>query len=334
MVGAFALEVNAIMPEKQAPSPEPQAPPPAQAPPTHNIMAGDQPARPQTETPSGPEGVDLIAQALGEIEPAPETLEKAPPAPEPTAWDAKRWEGFGQSIASALAHGKDKPALPDGVKAEDAPATMRPLLETLGYVKAEGVEPAPSEAAPVAAIAQADIAAIATEIAEDDQDTYEDALADAATAEERVEVRKESTVRMIDIGLAALRDAGIELPEESGPLYAALDKLFGRKVPREELGRRQAARFAAEAILIAQRQPGATPVDLEGEKAKAVTEAREKWETDLAAYAERKNGQDRIERGDLATAANVGSVGGGMEDLPPGAPTIRRGLELIESQGG
>jgi len=321
------------MPEKAAPSPEPQVAPPAPAAPVtlEKVESQEQPARP-LDAPEEETGVALIAKALAESGDIPATEEKAPPAPEPTAWDAKRWEGFGQSIASALAHGKEKPALPDGVKAEDAPATMRPLLETLGYVKAEGAE-APVEAAATAAIDQADIPAIATEILGDEDDTFTDALADAATPEERAEARKESAGRMIDLGIAALRDAGIELPEEPDALYDTLDGLFGHKVSREELGRRQAARFAAEAILVARAHRDGTAVDLEAEKAKAVTAAREKWVADLTAYAEKKNGQDRIERGDLATAANVGAVGGGMEDLPPGLPTIRRALELAENQG-
>ena len=273
-----------------------------------------------TAQPTGQEGGDKPPSDADrfDLSPSPEGQQQAgteQPAsgtgPQPAAWDAGKWEGFGQSVVSAATHGKQKPALPDGVKAEDAPADLRPLLKAMGYIaEAEGQKPAEDKAAPIAA---ADITAQADELFEDERDLYESdresKLEEAATAEERQEARQtarqESVQRLINVGLGALTGAGFDLPEDAAGLYKALDTIFGRRVPREELTQRAAARFAAECRLTADRKVKGGP-DVEAAVKKARAEERAAIEKYLTDVAERQNGKERIERGDLVTAAGAG----------------------------
>lgn len=208
--------------------------------------------------------------------------ETEPTATGPTEWDAAKWTSFGQSVVSALSYGKSKPALPDGVKAEDAPADLRPLLETLGYVaKAEGEKPgeAAREAAPSDdGLRQARVMRILADNEPAYQDALQDALAEADTVEERKAARKQVEAaqahaiirRGLDL-LVATGHSNVVKASGQGDVDQ-LEKIPGLLIPAEgmEDSRTAAADFLESVQTYVRSRPrdGVSEAALEAERAK------------------------------------------------------------------
>lgn len=282
---------------------------------------------PSDPTPTGTEDGEKTAEALAaerfDLTPGPDgqdTPTATGEKPEPEKAGEVNWEQVLHRASSAFNNEKALPALP--VAWDQVPERLQSALLGFGYKPAaEGEKP--KETAPTA-IPVSDITALADDLWEGERDVYEaereTALEEATTAEERetarTGTRQESARRLLALGTLALEEAGFDLPEDSTGLYKALDRIFGHPVPRGDLGQRAAARFAAEARLIAQRKKSGG-VDLEAVRAKVRAETLVEAERYLAAVAERQNGQERIERGDLVTAAGsaVGSAGSVLEEL-------------------